>query len=61
MSEAMPDSPLTQPTYFIPHGAGPCFFMNWNPANTWQQMAAFLRGIESDLPAPPKTILLISC
>ena len=60
MSEATPDSALTQPAYFIPHGAGPCFFMDWNPANTWQRMAAFLSGIASELPASPKAILLIS-
>ncbi|HBZ99652.1 MAG TPA: dioxygenase, partial [Pseudomonas sp.] len=21
----------TMPTLFVPHGAGPCFFMDWNP------------------------------
>lgn len=59
MSEVTSNLPVTQPSYFIPHGAGPCFFMDWKPASTWQQMAAFLSSIESDLPAPPKAILLI--
>ncbi|MAG67625.1 MAG: dioxygenase, partial [Pseudomonadales bacterium] len=26
------------PTVFLPHGAGPCFFMEWEPADTWQGM-----------------------
>jgi aromatic ring-opening dioxygenase catalytic subunit (LigB family) len=48
------------PTLFIPHGAGPCFFMDWNPADTWDGMAAFLRGVVDDLPARPRAILVIS-
>ena len=23
---------IRMPTFFISHGAGPCFFMDWNPA-----------------------------
>ena len=49
-----------QPTLFIPHGAGPCFFMDWNPADAWDRTAAFLRGIPASLPATPKAILLVS-
>ena len=48
------------PTYYIPHGGGPCFFMNWNPPDTWQSMGDFLRGIASQLPEPPKAILVVS-
>lgn len=48
------------PVFFIPHGAGPCFFMDWSPAHTWDRMAAFLKGIEATLPARPKAIVLIS-
>jgi aromatic ring-opening dioxygenase catalytic subunit (LigB family) len=48
------------PTYFIPHGAGPCFFMDWNPAHTWDRMAAFLKGIADTLPATPRAVLLVS-
>ena len=48
------------PTLFIPHGAGPCFFMDWNPADTWHGMAAFLRGIADTLPARPRAIVLVS-
>ncbi len=49
-----------QPTLFIPHGAGPCFFMEWNPPHTWERMAAFLRGIETTLPQRPRAILMVS-
>ncbi len=52
--------PARQPTLFIPHGAGPCFFMDWNPADAWDRTAAFLRGIPASLPATPKAILLVS-
>lgn len=48
------------PTLFIPHGAGPCFFMDWNPADTWHALAAFLRGVAATLPARPKAIVLVS-
>ncbi len=48
------------PTLFIPHGAGPCFFMEWSPADTWRGMAMFLKGILATLPVRPSAILLIS-
>lgn len=35
------------PTLFIPHGGGPCFFMDWTmgPADTWDPMAQWLRNL----------------
>lgn len=48
------------PTIYIPHGAGPCFFMDWNPSDTWHGMAAFLKGIVATLPARPSAIVLVS-
>lgn len=51
---------IRQPTLFIPHGGGPCFFMDWNPPGTWQRMASFLRGIAATLPERPRAVLLIS-
>ena len=48
------------PTLFIPHGAGPCFFMDWQPADTWIPMADFLKGLAATLPRRPKAILLVS-
>jgi aromatic ring-opening dioxygenase catalytic subunit (LigB family) len=37
------------PTLFIPHGGGPCFFMNWDPPDTWHRMAEYLRRVPSDV------------
>lgn len=56
-------SPI-MPTYFIPHGGGPCFFMDWSttgePADTWDATAAWLRSLAADLPAAPAAILVVS-
>jgi aromatic ring-opening dioxygenase catalytic subunit (LigB family) len=54
---------VRQPVFFIPHGGGPCFFMPprpGTPADLWDRMAAFLRGIMATLPERPKAILVIS-
>jgi aromatic ring-opening dioxygenase catalytic subunit (LigB family) len=53
---------MTLPTYFIPHGAGPCFFMPWTrgPADTWDRTAAWLKGLVAALPERPKAILIVS-
>jgi len=48
------------PVLFVPHGAGPCFFMDWNPADTWDGMAVFLKGVAATLPAAPRAIVLVS-
>jgi aromatic ring-opening dioxygenase catalytic subunit (LigB family) len=50
------------PTLFIPHGGGPCFFMDPPPndPHAWDAMAAYLRGIAASLPAKPRAILVIS-
>lgn len=44
------------PTYFIPHGGGPCFFMDWQPPHAWDNTAAFLRAMLADLPQRPRAI-----
>ncbi|HET6160046.1 MAG TPA: class III extradiol ring-cleavage dioxygenase [Dongiaceae bacterium] len=50
------------PTLFIPHGGGPCFFMEdgIGPKGTWDRMAAYLRGIAGAVGQRPKAILVIS-
>lgn len=48
------------PSIFIPHGAGPCFFMDWNPADAWTRMADFLKDLSSSLPQRPSAIVLVS-
>jgi len=51
---------LKMPTLYIPHGGGPCFFMDWSPRGAWDSMAAYLRGLSATLPARPKAIILVS-
>jgi aromatic ring-opening dioxygenase catalytic subunit (LigB family) len=51
---------VQMPTLFVPHGAGPCFFMEWNPVDAWDKMAAFLKGIAATLPRRPRAIVLVS-
>ncbi|HSV04646.1 MAG TPA: class III extradiol ring-cleavage dioxygenase [Phenylobacterium sp.] len=53
---------MTLPTVFIPHGAGPCFFMDWTrgPADDWAPLAEWLKGLVGSLPERPKAILVIS-
>lgn len=53
-------SAARMPTWFIPHGGGPCFFMDWNPPDAWNKMARFLRGMAATLPQRPKSIVLVS-
>ncbi len=48
-----------QPALFVPHGGGPCFFMD-DPRGAWRGMAAFLRSIPASLPAAPSAILVVS-
>ena len=53
-------SPTRMPTWFVPHGGGPCFFMDWNPIDAWDRMAHFLKTAASTLPRQPKAIVLVS-
>jgi aromatic ring-opening dioxygenase catalytic subunit (LigB family) len=51
------------PTLYIPHGGGPCFFMETPPGmprDMWDGMAAYLRGIGPSLGVRPKSVLVIS-
>ncbi len=51
------------PTLFIPHGGGPCFFMDTPPAwprDTWDGMAAFLRGLDGSLGRRPRAMVVVS-
>ncbi len=51
---------MRQPTIYLPHGGGPCFFMAWDPPHTWHRMQAWLSALPSMLPEPPKALLVIS-
>ncbi len=52
-----PADPL--PTLYIPHGGGPCFFMDWNPPHIWDRLAAWLGKLGESI-ARPKTVVVIS-
>lgn len=54
---------MTLPSLFIPHGGGPCFFMDPDggpPDPMWRPMKAYLASLIDNLPERPKAILLIS-
>jgi aromatic ring-opening dioxygenase catalytic subunit (LigB family) len=49
------------PTLFIPHGGGPCFFMDWDPPDTWARMADYLRHVPEETgSSPPRALVVIS-
>lgn len=50
---------MRQPALFVPHGGGPCFFMD-DPQGIWTGMAAFLRSVPALLPEPPRALLVVS-
>lgn len=47
------------PSFYIPHGGGPCFFME-DPQGTWTRMEQFLRELPASLPERPRAILIVS-
>ena len=55
-------NPHRQPAIFLPHGGGPCFFMDWTwgPADTWQPAQRSLEELASTLPESPRALLVIS-
>jgi aromatic ring-opening dioxygenase catalytic subunit (LigB family) len=53
---------MRTPTFFIPHGGGPCFFMDWTmgPRDTWDSMASWLKAMSKAVGPKPDAILVIS-
>ena len=49
-----------QPAIYLPHGAGPCFFMPWTPPHEWDGLRAWLQTLPQRLPATPRAILCIT-
>lgn len=49
----------SQPSLYIPHGGGPCFFMP-DPRGIWRGMESYLRSLAASLPERPRAILVIS-
>ena len=53
---------MRQPSIYLPHGGGPCFFMD-PPADDptlWVGMENYLRNLPFMLPARPDALLIIS-
>lgn len=46
------------PAIYIPHGGGPAFFMQGEMRSMFQATADFLTTIATELPAPPRSILV---
>ncbi len=56
-------SPPELPTFYIPHGAGPCFFMDWSlgAPDTWDHMAQWLSvGLPKAVGIKPKALVVFS-
>jgi len=54
---------MTLPALFVPHGGGPCFFMDpagGPPDPMWRTMQGYLAGLIASLPERPRAILMVS-
>ena len=62
MHKLSPTANEVMPVIYIPHGGGPCFFMDWTmgPKNTWDGMALWLKQLAATLPQKPKAMVVIS-
>lgn len=52
---------LRQPSIFIPHGGGPCFWMEFPPPfgpNAWDGLRAYLAELVASLPQRPKAFVV---
>ena len=50
-----------QPTFFINHGGGPCFFLEGGPLRQgFSELESYLRGFAARLDQRPKAVLIIS-
>jgi aromatic ring-opening dioxygenase catalytic subunit (LigB family) len=50
-----------QPTFFINHGGGPCFFLDPGPMrDAWTELEKYLGGFAETLEEQPRAILVIS-
>ena len=51
---------MTMPAFYIPHGGGPCFFMDWMPPDTWNALGGWMRSIPATLPQQPRAQIVFS-
>ena len=52
-----------QPAIFLPHGGGPCFWLDGPPPfgrQTWEKLRAYLAALVASLPEPPKALLFVT-
>lgn len=48
------------PTFYISHGGGPCFWMDWGPTMPFRNLEQYFRQFSKNLNATPDAILVIS-
>lgn len=48
------------PTFYISHGGGPCFWMDWGPSDPFAGLATYLKNFSKNVGAKPDAILVIS-
>jgi aromatic ring-opening dioxygenase catalytic subunit (LigB family) len=46
------------PVVYLPHGGGPCFFMDWNPPHTWDKLAAWLGQLGESIRRPEAVVVI---
>ena len=54
---------VRQPAIFVPHGGGPCFWMDWPPPfgpHAWDGLKDYLAGVLKSLPERPKAFLVVT-
>src|SRR3546814_18934640 len=53
---------MKQPSLFLSHGGGPCFFLNENGPvpPEWRSMGDFLANVIADLRERPRALLVVS-
>lgn len=62
MNDPTDIDPPPLPSVFIPHGGGPCFFMDWTmgPPDTWDRLAQFLRSFSDRVGVRPDALVVVS-
>ncbi len=54
---------VRQPTIFLPHGGGPCFWMEFPPPfgpRAWDGLRGYLSGVLAKLPERPKAFVVVT-
>ena len=54
---------IRQPALFVPHGGGPCFWMEFPPPfgpHAWDRLRDHLAGLVASLPERPKAFLVVT-